>query len=81
MEISGTLNMLRKEEDLGPHIPAPETRTNLCSFATKDSCRLGKNQQNESPKALASSKTAAPLCKVAGGKNEKSGICCAGPST
>ena len=25
----------RKEEDLGPHIPAPETRTDLCSYAKR----------------------------------------------
>ena len=25
----------RKEEDLGPNIPAPETRTNLCSYAKR----------------------------------------------
>ena len=48
----------RKEEDLGPHIPAPETRTNLCSFAKRF---MKINQKNSSPKALASSKTAAPF--------------------
>ena len=25
----------RKDEDLGPHILAPETRTNLCSYAQR----------------------------------------------
>ena len=33
----------------------------ICAHLQKDSWRLGKNQQNESPKAMAHSKTVAPF--------------------
>ena len=52
----------RKEEDLSLHTPAPENKTNLCSYA-KIIIKIGSKlkKKNGCPKALAISKTAAPF--------------------
>ena len=51
----------RKEEDLGPHTPAPETRTNFCSFAKRFIKIVLKSKKNTAQKPLASSNNSRPL--------------------
>ena len=48
----------KKEEDFCPHIPAPDQFVLICKKIHEDWVKINKN---ESPKALASSKTAAPF--------------------
>ena len=48
----------RKEDDLGPHIQHLKLGP-IRAHMQKEFKRLGQNKKNESPKALASSKTAA----------------------
>ena len=52
-----------KKEDMGHHTSGPQTRTNFCSFA-KRFLKISSYQKNDTPKALASSKTSSPLCMI-----------------